>query len=160
LFPILLILLSGGIYQREIGKTAFKGWIFGLIAVFIYDLSRIPFMYFGWGDFIPRIGGWLTGTDHPDALIGYTWRYVGNGGGMGMSFLVLFSMFRVRYSIILKGILYGMFIYGCLISTLIIFPEAQEMMFKLTPLSIAGSFTGHVVYGTVLGALYKYNRIR
>ena len=151
IFPFLLLLLSAGVYNRAIGYVALRGWVAGLVAVFIYDLSRLPFMFFGWGDFIPKIGGWLTGTGEPDFAIGYAWRYIGNGGGMGMSFAVLCSLFTVRKNVIGKGILYGLFIFTCLMATLLIFPEAQKMMFKITPVAFFGSLTGHIVYGAVLG---------
>src|ERR1700726_4160211 len=45
------------------GKLALKGLIIGLIAVFLYDCMRIPFIMAGiWGDFIPKIGMWLLNT--------------------------------------------------------------------------------------------------
>ena len=155
IFPFLLLLLSAGVYNRPIGRIAMRGWVAGLIAVFIYDLSRLPYMYFGWGDFIPRIGGWLTGTGEPDAVIGYAWRYIGNGGGMGMAFFVLASLMGWNKPMIGKGIAFGLFVFSCLMVTLLIFPEAQKMMFKITPLAFAGSLTGHIVYGAVLGWMYK-----
>lgn len=151
IFPFLLLLLSAGVYNRPIGRVAMRGWVAGLVAVFIYDLSRLPYMYFGWGDFIPKIGGWLTGTGEPDAVIGYVWRYIGNGGGMGMAFFVLSSIMKWNKKMIGKGIVYGLFVFTCLMATLLIFPEAQAMMFKITPIAFLGSLTGHIIYGAVLG---------
>src|SRR5260370_9675958 len=60
------------------GKLALKGLVIGLIAVFLYDCMRIPFIITGvWGDFIPKIGMWLLNTSHPDWLDGYAWPYLG-----------------------------------------------------------------------------------
>ena len=37
------------------GKLALKGLFIGLIAVFLYDCMRVPFILAGvWGDFIPK----------------------------------------------------------------------------------------------------------
>ena len=42
------------------GKLALRGLIIGLIAVFLYDCMRVPFIITGvWGDFIPKINMWL-----------------------------------------------------------------------------------------------------
>lgn len=41
-----------------------------------------------WGDFIPKIGMWLLNTHQPDWLIGYLWRYIGDGGFMALAFVV------------------------------------------------------------------------
>lgn len=155
LLPLMLVLLSAFFYNKKLGKLALEGWLFGLLAVFIYDLSRIPFMLYGWADFIPKVGGWINGSNEPNAWLGYLWRYVGNGGGMGMAYWVCFSLFRWRKRILGLSIGYGLFIYSCLIATLLLFPEAQEMMFRLAPLSLTGSFIGHVVYGAVLGLCYR-----
>ena len=43
------------------------------------------------GDFIPVMGSWVTGE--PDtagsAAVGYVWRYIGDGGGLGVAFFVV-----------------------------------------------------------------------
>src|SRR5207302_2164634 len=58
------------------GKLALKGLFIGLIAVFLYDCMRVPFILAGvWGDFIPKIGSWLLNTSQPNWLVGYAWRY-------------------------------------------------------------------------------------
>ena len=42
------------------GKLALKGLLIGLIAVFLCDCMRFPFIIAGvWGDFIPKINMWL-----------------------------------------------------------------------------------------------------
>ena len=43
------------------------------------------------GDFIPVMGSFVTGE--PDtagaAAVGYVWRYIGDGGGLGVAFFVV-----------------------------------------------------------------------
>ena len=49
------------------GKLALKGLLIGLVAVFLYDCMRVPFILSGaWGDFIPNINMWLFNTSEPD----------------------------------------------------------------------------------------------
>jgi hypothetical protein len=138
-----------------LGKTILLGWLAGIVAVFIYDLSRVPYILNGWSDFIPRIGGWAHNSTEPNAFIGYLWRYAGNGGGMGMAFFVLMKQYRPFGKMIQNGVLYGLFIFSSLMFVLVFSEQAQDMMFKITPLSFTGSLTGHIVYGLALGFLAK-----
>ncbi|MFI5204902.1 MAG: DUF6789 family protein [Flavobacteriales bacterium] len=153
--PGVLLTIVLAVQFPALGKTVLFGWIAGIIAVAVYDLSRVPYILNGWSDFIPRIGAWANNSTHPDAFIGYLWRYMGNGGGMGIAFFVLMKHFRPYGKMIQNGVLFGMFIFSCLMFVLIISEQAQEMMFKITPLSFTGSLTGHIVYGLVLGYLGK-----
>ena len=85
-------LLGVGLSLRfpDYRKLALKGLLLGLIAVFFYDCMRVPFIMAGiWGDFIPKINMWLFNTSQPNFVVGYIWRYVGDGGYMGMAFTVL-----------------------------------------------------------------------
>jgi hypothetical protein len=141
--------------NTRILKLAMLGWISGIVAVALYDLSRIPFILAGWTDFIPHISHWLSpGNDHP-YLIGYTWRYAGNGGGLGIVFFLLADHFGWRKYIVSSGVTFGLIVFTCLVALLVIFPDAQNMMFRITPVSFFGGLTGHIVYGYVLGALHK-----
>ena len=79
------------------------GFIAGIISVFLYDLSRVPYILGGWSDFIPKIGGWVTNTNEKNALLGYTWRYIGNGGGMGIAFFILMAQLNTNKHLILKA---------------------------------------------------------
>ncbi len=153
--PGLLSFITLGIKFPAIGKTVIAGFIAGIIAVFLYDLSRVPYILAGWSDFIPKIGGWITNSDEKNAVLGYTWRYIGNGGGMGVAFFILMSQLKNQKQLILKGLLYGLFIFTGLMLTLFFFEQTQDMMFKITPVSFTGSITGHIIYGTVLGILAK-----
>ncbi|MGZ5243760.1 MAG: hypothetical protein ACXWW0_07685 [Bacteroidia bacterium] len=136
-------------------KPVLQGWISGIAAVFLYDISRIPFIFYGWEDFIPKIGAWITMDENPSFIIGYMWRYIGNGGGMGISFFMFLQIFSLRKKLLLHGISFGLFVFSCLIITLLVFDEAQQMMFTISPLSFVGSFVGHVIYGAVLGFMAK-----
>ena len=153
--PSFLLILNQISKADKFASFLLKGWISGLIAVFIYDLSRIPFMMYGWGDFIPTIGDWLLGTENTNPIVGYAWRYFGNGGGLGISFAVLSYAFNWNSRMILKGFLFGMFVWFCLDLLLIYTENGQNLMFKLTPLSVTGSFVGHFVYGVVLGFMFS-----
>ena len=145
-----------GAWFPAVGRAAFLGWCAGIIAVTLYDMSRVPFMLSGWPDFIPRIGNWLLNTDDAPAGVGYMWRYIGNGGGMGMSFFILLSMLPPRKNVVRIGLIFGLFVFASLMITLLCVPGAQDAMFRITPLSFVGSLTGHIVYGVVLGFIYRF----
>src|SRR5687767_10338181 len=98
IFPMATIMMALCASLPAYGRIALAGWIAGIIAVAVYDLSRIPYILYGWSDFIPKIGAWLSGTNEPHAAIGYAWRYFGNGGGMGMSFFILLRFFNLNSS--------------------------------------------------------------
>src|SRR6266705_2820574 len=115
------------------GKLALKGLLIGLIAVFLYDCMRIPFILAGiWGDFIPKISMLLFNTSQPDWIVGYIWRYVGDGGYMGMAFTVAYCILKPRVDSRIAGVGFGLAIWVCLLGTLVIAPHGQEMLFKLT----------------------------
>jgi hypothetical protein len=155
ILPMLTLAAGNGAVDRSTGRIAFRGWLSGIVAVFLYDVTRMPFIMAGWEDFIPRIGGWLMQHNNPVALTGYAWRYIGNGGGLGMAFFMIVHVTGMRDRFIQAGLVFGAFVFGCLILILAMFREAQEMMFHITPLSLAGSFTGHMIYGVTLGWLAK-----
>ena len=108
-----------------------------------------------WGDFIPSIGGWLNGTGQPDWILGYGFRWLGDGGGMGVTFMVAARTFvprLARRAPVRLGIAFGLAIWACLLITLIVSPAAQMMLFPLTAVTLVLSWVGHVMYGAVLGA--------
>lgn len=153
--PILFLFTFFGIKFPAIGKIVVHGFIAGIVAVFFYDLSRVPYILCGWLDFIPKIGGWVTNTEEKNALLGYAWRYIGNGGGMGIAFFMLVSLLRSKKSIVLIGFLYGLFIFSGLMVVLLLFEHTQDLMFKVTPVSFTGSLTGHIIYGSSLGLIAR-----
>src|SRR6266702_8169568 len=139
------------------GKLALKGLLIGLIAVFLYDCMRVPFIMAGiWGDFIPKINVLLFNTSQPNWLVGYIWRYVGDGGYMGMAFTVAYCILKPRVDSRIAGVGFGLAIWVCLLGTLVLAPHGQEMLFKLTLTTLSLSLLGHLIYGISLGMLLPY----
>ncbi len=133
-------------------RLVVSGLGYGLVAVTIYDMTRIPFVVFGgWPDFIPKIGIWLF--DNPDTnwTVGYLWRYLGNGAGMGMAFKMVAPLAGHWVRQRVAGVAFGLAIWTGLVITLIVAPDGQSQLFALTPATIALSLLGHIVYGSVLG---------
>jgi hypothetical protein len=153
--PLIISFILLGVKFPAVGKTVITGFIAGIISVLLYDLSRVPYMLAGWSDFIPKIGGWITNSEERNAFLGYTWRYIGNGGGMGIAFFMLISQLKDRRNLVLKGMLFGLFIFSGLMMVLFFFEHTQDMMFRITPVSFTGSITGHIIYGLSLGYLAK-----
>ena len=118
---------------------------------------RVPFIIAGvWGDFIPKINMWLFNTSHPNWVVGYVWRYLGDGGFMGMAFTVGYGVLKPRVNSRLAGLAFGIAIWGCLVLTLLLAPHGQEMLFKLTLTTLSLSLLGHIIYGLALGILFPY----
>lgn len=139
------------------GTLALKGLLIGLVAVFLYDCMRVPFILSGaWGDFIPNINMWLFNTSEPDWVVGYIWRYVGDGGFMGMAFTVAYCVLQPRVSPKAAALGFGVGIWICLVLTLVLAPHGEEMLFALTPTTVSLSLLGHIIYGVVIGLLVPY----
>ncbi|MDQ3809280.1 MAG: hypothetical protein M3336_03220 [Chloroflexota bacterium] len=137
-------------------RVALEGFTVGVAAVLAYDAARWLTISLGWwGDFIPSIGGWLLGTNEPNVLLGYLYRWAGDGGGMGLAFLVLaraLPFTPTRSPAVAIGIAYGIAIWVCLLLTLLVAPTGQQELFVLTPVTLLLSLGGHIIYGIVLGA--------
>ena len=143
-----------GIAYWNVGRLALLGLIAGIIAVTLYDMTRWPWVIMGlWGDFIPNIGGWMFDNSESDWVWGYLWRYIGNGGGMGMAFFMGYSLIRPLARRPMSGTLYGLAVFSCLMGTLLLAPRAQEMLFTPSLLSVTMGTIGHIVFGSVLGYL-------
>ena len=70
--PATLLGIGLALWFPVYGKLALKGLMIGLIAVFLYDCMRVPFILTGiWGDFIPKINMLLFNTSQPDWVVGY-----------------------------------------------------------------------------------------
>ena len=54
---------------------------------------------------------------------------------------------------------YGLFVWICLLITLIATPDGQVLLFPITPTTLLLSWTGHVVYGSVLGVFFARGQI-
>lgn len=153
LFVLPAVTLGVGLSLQysEYGKLAGQGLLTGIVAVLLYDCTRIPFVIAGvWGDFIPHISERLLLTTEPNWVIGYMWRYLGNGGGMGLSFIVGARILYPRGNKWLFGIGYGVTIWLCLLLTLLLAPHGEGQLFELTPVTLGLSLLGHVVYGGAL----------
>jgi hypothetical protein len=152
-------------YQPRHGRLMLRGYVMGILAVTCYDGVRIPFILAGWmDDFIPKIGGMLVGDGNAHAILGYLWRYLGNGGGMGMAFVCAFALLKQMLTNQQQALItpritkhialgFGCFVWACLIVTLKISPHGEEMMFVITPTSLLLSWIGHLVFGYALGRL-------
>jgi hypothetical protein len=150
IFPAMAI--AGVVTTRHptLGLEALLGLIAGMVATGLYDLVRLGFIMAGmWRDFIPLIGRMALNMPDASPLWGYLWRYLGNGGAMGMTFMML------RWRGVGPGMLYGTAICWCLFGTLLWAPDAQEVLFRLTPISAMGALLGHLIYGAVLGELTR-----
>jgi hypothetical protein len=144
------------------GAWAARGFVAGLAAVFAYDAVRMPLVWTGiWPDFIPRLGGWAAGTGGRDAAVGYAWRWIGDGGGIGVAFFVFCGLvLAVRPALVttrpvLLSIGYGVFVWSGLMATVALTGAGERLLFALTPASIALSLVGHLVYGGVLGVFLR-----
>jgi hypothetical protein len=159
-FVIPLTLLTAGMIAHRSPEAvwAARGVGAGLVAVAAYDAVRMPLVWANiWPDFIPKLGGWITGTQQDNALVGYTWRYLGDGAGIGLSFFVFCGVVvAIRPSLVtarpvLLSVGYGIFVWGGLLATVVLPARGQEMLFRLTPASFGLSLLGHLIYGSVLG---------
>ena len=119
-----------------------------MIATGVYDILRIGLMFAGlWGDPIPSIGRLALNDPNTPWYWGYVWRFIGNGGGMGIAFAML------PWRGVKLGIAYGTAVCLGLVALLYFFPVSQLHFFALTPPTAAGGMAGHWVYGAVLGGL-------
>jgi hypothetical protein len=146
--PAFALMLLIGLRYPAWGKRALIGLVAGMIATAVYDILRIGLMFAGlWGDPIPTIGQLALNNPDTPWYWGYVWRFVGNGGGMGVAFAML------PWRGVRLGIAYGSSICLGLVGLLYFWPESQAHFFALTPLTAAGGMAGHWIYGAVLGFL-------
>jgi hypothetical protein len=161
--PAIAIAIGLSCYHPGYGKLMLHGFWMGIIAVTCYDCVRIPFTMAGWmDDFIPQIGIMLVGNSEHHAFVGYLWRYLGNGGGMGMAFVCAFCLLKHRIMMLRSlgemksGLFFGFFVWSCLIATIKISPQGEDIMFVLAPVGLSLSLIGHLVFGGALGYLVKH----
>jgi hypothetical protein len=153
--PSLMTWLLIGILHPDYGKLALKGFFIGILACFFYDTMRFAAITLGlWGDFIPRIGMWLLHTHKPDWVIGYIWRYVGDGGFMSVAFVVGYRLLKPALDVRIAALIFGIAIWLCLIGTILLAPYGSQMLFQLTPITFSLSLLGHIIYGLAIGFLY------
>ncbi|MFD9123238.1 hypothetical protein [Kitasatospora sp. NPDC059571] len=159
-FVVLYVLL---VRQRSASSAwAVRGLLAGLLGVAAYDAMRLPLVAVHlWPDFIPRLGGWILGTGVPNIVVGYTWRWLGDGGGIGIAFFMVCGVLGgTRLRILLRhpialSIGYGIFVWSGLLATVVFSARGAELLFRLTPASFVLSLLGHLVYGSVLGVYLR-----
>jgi hypothetical protein len=149
--PAAGIIFNMGMRYPAWGRRALVGWISGIVATIIYDCLRLALVKVGiWGDPIPGIGRLVFSDPHANFAWGYLWRFMGNGGGMGIAYTML------PWRGWKTGVAYGTLICTGLIGLLYFFPVAQVHFFPLTPVTAIGGYAGHWVYGAVLGGLTSW----
>lgn len=155
----LLTLFAPAGVERLIGHGA----LWGAAATGVYDVVRLDTVYLlgWWDDFIPTMGTWILDTD-PAApglgagIVGYVWRYAGDGGGIGVTFFVLAAATGLhrrgtRPTVGAAVVFAVMPVWAGLIGTVALAPRGESLMFPLTPTTVALSLVGHLVFGLVLG---------
>jgi uncharacterized MnhB-related membrane protein len=141
-----------------------SGFLWGLLACAAYDAFRLPTIYVAhlWTDFFGMVGGWAT-NGRPDFLIGYLWRYFGDGGGIAVPFFIYVAMLRLcerknARGIVILGIAYAVCPVWLGLVLTDGFAPAGHALFPLTPVTLTLSLAGHLIYGTVLGIGCWYSR--
>jgi hypothetical protein len=140
-----------------------RGLIAGMVACIVYDGARLFAVHvLGlMGDFIPVMGAWVTGE--PDtagsAAVGYVWRYIGDGGGLGVAFFVVaFALGIDRWSnvkTVLAAVGFAVFpTWAGLMATVALAPRGEEMMFPLNAATVTITLVGHLIFGLVLGLAF------
>lgn len=140
-----------------------RGLIAGMVACIVYDAARLFAVHvLGlMGDFIPVMGSFVTGE--PDtagsAAVGYVWRYIGDGGGLGVAFFVVafalgIDRWRNTYAV-LASVGFAVFpTWAGLMATVALAPRGEEMMFPLNIATVIITLVGHIIFGLVLGLAF------
>ena len=162
--PLAVIATALLIRRSPQASWAARGLIAGIFAVFAYDAVRLPLVWTNiWPDFIPRLGGWVTGAGGRNATVGYAWRWIGDGGGIGLAFFVFCGLLlTIRPALVtdrpvLLSVGYGIFVWAGLMASVALPAHGEQLLFRLTPASVALSLLGHLVYGSVLGLFLRHN---
>jgi hypothetical protein len=172
--PILVIPLAAGIVALTVlaphqgDRVIAQGMLWGVVGCAIYDGFRLTTVHvFGWwADFIPTMGTWITGD--PDdmtsgAVVGYLWRYIGDGGGIGITFFAVASALGLqkcsRRTAVLAAVAFSVFpVWAGLIATVWIAPQGQTMMFPVTATTLTLSLVGHLIFGWIMGLGFHRSR--
>jgi hypothetical protein len=151
--PAILSAFMLGSAFPQYRQTLLRGFLLGVVGVFIYDLTcRFPFIAVGvWADFIPKIGCYLLNHEHVHWSVGYLWRYIGNGGGMGLAFYAVYPLIRERVRPIATGVVYGLLVFACALATIYLSPDGRSYLFDPTLTTGLLGLLGHVVFGYTLG---------
>jgi hypothetical protein len=160
-----LVILTGMIVARPCpsDRILLAGLLWGLLACAAYDAFRLPSIYAAgwWQDFFGSVGGWATGT-RSNYLVGYLWRYAGDGGGISVVFFALATTLGVetwlRRHTIALAVAYAIcpVWMGLVMTDWLAAPSHR--LFPLTLSTIILSLVGHLIYGSVLGFGYWKSR--
>lgn len=142
-------------------RLVLDGLRWGIVATLVYDVFRLDTVALlgWWDDFIPTMGTWLLDVDPSEQVLGgvagYVWRYVGDGGGLGVVFVTLAAATGLRRLgprwTVGAAVAFAVGpTWGGLTATVLL-PRGQQLMFPLTPVTVTLSLLGHVVFGLVLG---------
>ncbi len=146
---------------HPVDRILTAGLVWGVVGCVLYDLFRLDTVYVlgWWGDFIPSMGSWVSGGAPgawDGAVVGYLWRYIGDGGGIGITFFVLAAAVGLnrwsRRKVVLAAVGFAVFpVWAGLIGTVALAPRGEEMLFPLTPVTVVLSLIGHLIFGVALG---------
>jgi hypothetical protein len=164
LLPLLFVLAAFVIGKPHVSdRLLLAGFLWGLVACAGYDAFRLPTIYgfHLWSDFFGSVGGWATGTK-ASFLVGYLWRYVGDGGGIAVAFFALGATIGARAwsqrATIAFAVAYAVFpVWSGLVLTDVLAPRGHEL-FPLTLPTLALSLVGHLIYGAIMGFGYWKSR--
>lgn len=172
--PILVIPLATAIVALTVlsphaeDRLVAQGMLWGIVGCAVYDGFRLGTVhgFHWWADFIPTMGTWITGN--PDdlvagAVVGYLWRYIGDGGGIGITFFLGASAVGLhRYSravVVTVAVVFAVVpVWAGLIATVALATRGQAMMFPLTPTTLTLSLIGHLIFGAVMGLGFWHAR--
>ncbi|HEX2289147.1 MAG TPA: hypothetical protein VHH53_02895, partial [Pseudonocardiaceae bacterium] len=144
-----------------------RGLVSGMVACVVYDIFRLDTVYLlgWWDDFIPTMGTWITdgAETRSGAVVGYLWRYVGDGGGIGIAFFIVALAVglhqRCRRDVVLAAVAFAVFpVWTGLIATVALAPRGEQLMFPLTATTVSLSLIGHLIFGLVLGLGFWHSR--
>jgi hypothetical protein len=162
ILPTALVLVVLAIFvPMPEDRLVLEGLRWGILATLVYDVFRLDTVALlgWWGDFIPTMGSWLIDVDPSSRVLGgvagYVWRYAGDGGGLGVVFLVGAAATGLRRLgprvTVAAAVLFAVGpTWGGLMVTVLL-PRGQQLMFPLTPTTVTLSLVGHVIFGIVLG---------
>jgi hypothetical protein len=170
IIPLAAILVVLCVFApHPVDRIVGHGLFWGMFACLVYDVFRLDTVYLLglWGDFIPRMGTWVHAGSDPrtGAIVGYLWRYLGDGGGIGIAFFLLALAFglqhRSRRTVLVAFVAFAVApVWAGLIGTVALSPGGQQKMFPLTPTTIVLSLIGHLIFGLVLGLGFLRARAR
>ena len=143
-----------------------RGLIAGMVACLAYDAFRLTAVYvFGWmGDFIPIMGTGITNDSDIEsgAAIGYLWRYIGDGGGLGVAFYVIaFTVGLDRWPgrparVVFAASAFAVFpVWTGLVATVALTSlRGGDTLFHLRPDTLIITLIGHVIFGVFVGLAF------